>query len=93
MFNVAIRLRKLLLSLHIGQSTSHLFVKIEKEADPISPSSAPSTHSLVMINLPHLSSYTHQCLKEGEYDNSFVKLITVLLQLLKPFPSKVAMVR
>lgn len=50
MFNVAIRLRKLLLSLHTGQS------------------------SLVMTNLPHLSSYTHQCLKEGEYDKAFVNI-------------------
>jgi hypothetical protein len=64
MFNVAIRLRKLLLSLHTGQS------------------------SLVMTNLPHLSSYTHQCLKEGEYDKAFVNIDYCITVPAKAIPIK-----
>jgi hypothetical protein len=50
------------------QSSNHLFLQVEKEADPNSLVCAFHSVDLaaVLANLPHLSMYIRQCIKEEE---------------------------
>jgi hypothetical protein len=72
--NVKIKLRKLLLNIRPNQSTSSLFIQVEKESDPTSILCAfESVHyDLVMTNIPNISHYIQQCIMEEDLPRVFV---------------------
>ncbi len=61
-----IKLRKLLLSIRAHQSSSSIFTQIEKESDPSSILCAfdSDQYETVMTNIPNISLYIRQCIKE-----------------------------
>lgn len=71
--DIMIRLRKLLLGLCAHQTNQRLFVQIERDSNPEAIVCAynPVDHDTVMSNIPHLSTFIRQCIKEAEFEKVF----------------------
>jgi len=71
--DIMIRLRKLLLGLCAHQTNQRLFVQIERDSNPEAIVCAYNSvdHDTVMSNIPHLSTFIRQCIKEAEFEKVF----------------------
>jgi len=88
--NIAIRLRKLLLSIKAQNTNTRLFTQIEKDANPDALLCAYDAvdHDIIVTNLPHLSLYIRQCLIETDYTRVFTNADFSITIGTKSFPVK-----
>jgi hypothetical protein len=72
--NIKITLCKLLLNIRSHQSSSNMFIQVEKESDPNSIICAfdSAQYETVMANIPNISLYIRQCINEGDIPRVFL---------------------
>jgi len=89
--NIKVQLRKLLLGLRAHHSNNHLFIQVERKADPDSVVCAfySVDRATVMANLPYVSQYIRACLIEEDYEKVFIYKDYTITPLTKTIPIKV----